>query len=224
MGPEPSPDLIQPVIGFRLWDIRDDVLWSAGWGNTPWASGRMEAICKGTPEEMERLVFFEPRSRSDMPRHEAPQPDCGCGLYARHALSEVMPRRPLFGEPAAVGAVALWGNLEVHRLGIRAQFARILALTPWVIERSWTARRKFRRMASSYGVPVVAREDLEAEGFKHGIKVPKEMLPPVSHPDMPAASSSGPHQILISPQLSAHLRQAWRYSWPPTSTEGPPGA
>jgi len=63
--------------------------------------------------------------------HEAPDPDCQCGLYARHpwtaegrSLYRTWPADP----ERVVGIVAAWGRIEVHREGFRAQHARPVAL------------------------------------------------------------------------------------------------
>ena len=59
--------------------------------------------------------------------HSGPAPDAGCvcGLYELFA-----PARSRGRERLAVvhGAVVLWGRIELHRLGMRAEYARIVAL------------------------------------------------------------------------------------------------
>ena len=59
-------------------------------------------------------------------REPAPAPQCACGIYAYFE-----PHRrewsPAYGWLVA-GAVILWGRIEVHRGGMRAEYARAAAL------------------------------------------------------------------------------------------------
>lgn len=79
-------------------------------------------------------------------RHVAPHQDCMCGLYAFHHLHP-----QLRGEPV-VGAIAAWGDMEVHRDGFRAQHASVIALA--------SNGRGARAAAARYGVPLVPRAAL----------------------------------------------------------------
>jgi hypothetical protein len=69
-----------------------------------------------------------------------------------------------------VGAVASWGRLEVHRTGIRAEHACIVAL----VHRPWFGpdRAAIHRIARRYGVEVVGLRDLEAAASRHGAPLP----------------------------------------------------
>ena len=58
-------------------------------------------------------------------RHAPPVADCMCGLYA---LTDPADRRLDFRADQAVGAIAAWGDLEVHRTGFRAEHACVTAL------------------------------------------------------------------------------------------------
>lgn len=141
-----------------------------------------------------RATFVLP---DNPPDHPAPQSDCGCGLYARHKVEEIL---GMGTYPSFLGAVALWGNMEVHRAGIRAQHARIVVLTP-----SWdTPVSMAERLSAGYGVPLVAEGRLEEEGFKHGIKVPEEMIP--------AEDPSNPI-ISWAPQAQANQTNFWAVSY-----------
>ena len=81
-------------------------------------------------------------------------------------------------ERTVVGAVASWGRVEVHRTGIRAERACIVAL----VHRSWSGpdRAAIHRIARRYGVEVVGLRDLEAEASRHGAP-----LPDVLHDQVP---------------------------------------
>ena len=51
--------------------------------------------------------------------HEAPDPDCTCGLHGTHGLEVLRKTRC----PAVLGRVALWGRVIEHEHGYRARFA-----------------------------------------------------------------------------------------------------
>jgi hypothetical protein len=80
-------------------------------------------------------------------RHTAPDPDCTCGIYAFHTMHPQLRAEPV------LGAIAAWGDMEIHRDGFRAQHATVLAL-------AGRATTKLRAAARRYGVPVVPRAAL----------------------------------------------------------------
>ncbi|HEX7248590.1 MAG TPA: hypothetical protein VF351_10880 [Actinomycetota bacterium] len=51
--------------------------------------------------------------------HEAPEPDCTCGLHGTHGIEVLRKTRC----PAVLGRVALWGRVIEHEHGYRARFA-----------------------------------------------------------------------------------------------------
>lgn len=93
------------LIGFRCWRMPFGApsLQSAT-SNHAWRRGVNEAICVGSD-------------------HAAPDPWCGCGLYAFHQPT------PLGAAPRELaGAIAAFGDIEVYEEGFRAQYARVIAL------------------------------------------------------------------------------------------------
>lgn len=135
-----APDVMEHVVGYRGWRLRwDGRLASAGAGRTIWVPGVNTASC-------------DPRSE-----HTAPAGDCTCGLYAFHDP-------PPAPSPGMVGAIRAHGDLESHHDGFRAQHAEVIAL----VQRGRRARRRERRAADVYGVPLVSLQELEHVAAEHG--------------------------------------------------------
>lgn len=213
-----APDYLDPVIGFRAWNVYEDALHPRYWAHQgqAWQVGINQAYCKA------RLGA----------EHAAPHPDCHCGLYAyftpgqpeqissslaakihqhyphctsveeKEALSRELGiidvrhlyqfalqlgyhtplpalmagRTPAELEPVnaastplltartghhagfpVYGAVAMWGRIEVHQTGMRAEFARVVALvTPHLTPERMSAQL----VADIYQVPLVADTQL----------------------------------------------------------------
>src|SRR3954452_9558978 len=142
-----APDYVEAVVGYRAWHVAGDGLLRP-WTFTalPWSPGVNSAVC----------------ARDD--RHAPPVGDCMCGLYA---LTDPADRRLDFRADQAVGAIAAWGDLEVHRTGFRAQEACIVALAlPARI--GVEGRDRLERAAARYGVPLVPATRLSTEALRHG--------------------------------------------------------
>src|SRR3954451_22975634 len=155
--PEDAPDFVEAVVGYRAWHIEDDGLLRP-WTFTalPWQPGANRAVCA-------REV-----------RHEPPVADCMCGLYA---LTDPADRRLDFRADQAVGAIAAWGDLEVHRTGFRAEQACVTALA--LPDRAgFEQRAALARAAERYGVPLVAADRLSDEALRHGAPLPDDLWTP----------------------------------------------
>jgi hypothetical protein len=106
----------EPLVGWRLWHIRDGRLrsWSQ---DADWPAGRrLEATCK-------RLVR---RSCADAPACEHT-----CGIYAartRAGALRLLDELPPLPAPVALGQVSLWGRVFENVGGWRAQYAYPYAL------------------------------------------------------------------------------------------------
>jgi hypothetical protein len=161
-----APDLIRAVIGFRQWRLHDGELWSLH-ADDRWGRGLQTARCLG-------------EAAHDGP---APQNGCTCGFYAWYAPS---PRTASAATSALVGgAVALWGQVELHAHGIRAQHAMIVALA---LPMSWGAkRRRLVAVADALEVPAVPARRLKAAALEHGDVIPRHMRPPDLTPNKRAA-------------------------------------
>ena len=154
-GLAPAPDLIRPLIGFRQWRLaRDGGLRSLVY-DEPWPSATMTARCRVAAHE------------------EAPVEDCTCGVYAWYRpcpLTSSCATRDL-----VAGAVVVWGAVELHATGMRAQCCRVVALAlPLSRGRK---RRRVCAAAERLGVPVVPHRALPWIANAHGGPVPDALKP-----------------------------------------------
>jgi hypothetical protein len=152
-----APDLVRPVIGYRLWRLADDGLWSP-YVEERWDRGVHAAVC-----------------RADRAHHAGPAPahDCSCGI---HAWYEPCPTLSWAATRHLVaGAVALWGAMELHPFGMRAEHGMIvaLALPPW----HGTKPRRIVEIAAGLEVEAVPTRRLEAVALEHGAPIPAGMAP-----------------------------------------------
>ena len=95
-----------------------------------------------------------------------------CGL---HALHDPADRRLALRQPT-VGAIAAWGELEVHAAGFRAEYARVIALAYGpgsLAERGGRLRQAARR----YDVGLVPIAELEPEALELASPLPATALP-----------------------------------------------
>ena len=133
-----APDFFEPLIGYRAWHLNklgELVPWSLS-GAGAWLPGVNTAVCHAAKS------------------HHPPAADCMCGLYA---LASARDRRLHGCDDQIVGAVAAWGDIELHRTGFRAEHAAVVALAEPVdcdYERAL-------RAAARYEVPLVPRNELE---------------------------------------------------------------
>jgi hypothetical protein len=157
-----APDLINPVVGFRQWRLVRGELRSMYTGDR-WEPGAMTARCHVEGGHAE----------------PAPRSDCTCGLYARYSPA---PRTASAGTPDLVaGAVALWGRLELHAHGMRAQHATLLALALPLVP--GPKRRRVRAVAEAMGVPAVPARRLRGIALRQGAPVPEPLRPPDLEPN-----------------------------------------
>jgi hypothetical protein len=161
-----APDLIHAVIGFRQWRLRGSELWSLRTDDR-WQRGVHTAHCLSEPAH-------------DGP---APQNGCTCGVYARYAPP---PRTASAGTSDLVaGAIAAWGQVELHAHGMRVEHAMVVALA---LPFSWGAKRHgLVAAARDLEVPAVPARRLIAAGREHGELVPRTMRPPDLTPNKRAA-------------------------------------
>ncbi len=154
-----APDLITAVIGFRQWRLRGMELWSFR-GTDHWAPGLQIATC-------------------DDAGHTAPANGCTCGI---HAWYEPPPRgASAWTSDLIAGAVAVWGQVELHAHGLRAQYATVVALElPFS---RGVKRGRLLAAAEQLGVSAVPARKLKRTALEHGEMIPRRMRPPDLEPN-----------------------------------------
>lgn len=143
------------ALGYRAWMLSDDQLLSLNARGIAWEPGENIARC------------FKDLHEGD---HKPPSPDCHCGFNAYNELSRVermifilksaasarltLPRRYV------IGAVAGYGDTQVHVTGWRAERARIIAISG--VCEAWRLTQSERDdLTARYGMPIATdSEDL----------------------------------------------------------------
>jgi hypothetical protein len=152
----PAPDLLGPVFGFRDWRVTDEGLCSPRTG-VVWTNRVHEAVCRPrTPEDFVR------------PPHPAPGRDCTCGVHAAYYASDEMSKVDHRG---VSGIVTVWGRVEAHAHGMRAEFARAEALGVYA---RWTRRQKraVADVAEALEVDLVDLADLADAAHAYATPLP----------------------------------------------------
>ena len=173
------PDLIEPVVGFRKWRIARGFLCSPF---VPFFWREPEILARCRPSKHTRVFG---RGWLETP-HEAPHPECECGVYAYHRPP---PEGPIPYLDRVTGIVTLWGRMEVHADGLRAQHARIEALA---VRPQWGSRQedRVRRIAEDLGVDLVDHRDLAVAAADYGGRLPRSLIPDAR--PAPAGEPRGP--------------------------------
>lgn len=176
-----APDFIEPAAGYRAWRLGQwaDLL-PFGVSAAPWARGVNEATCE------RHFLGWRPTTS-----HAAPAADCTCGFYALHDPADerldFYTRNGAIRNPVpAVGAIAAWGDMEVHRTGFRAQFACVTALAEHP-RMSRGERESLWHAAERYRVPLVPWGELRAAALREAAP-----LPPLDPEPLLRRQRSGP--------------------------------
>jgi hypothetical protein len=150
-----APDLIEPVVAFRAWRVIGDRLLSP-YIPCRWDGRVMHAMCYPANRA---LTFGRGWLREP---HRSPDAACKCGIYGYHRPGA----QQYFGEWEWVeGIVTVWGRIEAHETGLRAEHAQVEALTGRPA------------IAAALGVPVVERAELTAAAAGYGVPLPPTLLP-----------------------------------------------
>jgi hypothetical protein len=161
-----APDLVEPVVGFRAWRVIEGRLLSP-YIPCRWDGPLMHATCYPA----NRSLLFG-RGWLDEP-HASPHPACRCGIYAYHRPGT----QAYFGEWEWLeGIVTVWGRIEAHATGLRAEHARVEAIgLPGPTEPS--RRRSAHAVAERLGVELVGRDELAGAAARYGAPLPPSLLP-----------------------------------------------
>jgi hypothetical protein len=193
-----APDLVTAVIGFRQWSLHGCELWSlratVRWHRGIQTPDRDQEARDGPAPHWSlhgselwslRAADHWPRgvqtAHCDQAAHDRPAPanGCTCGIYAWYGPP---PRGASAATPDLVaGAVALWGQIELHAHGMRAQHARVVALAL-----PFSRGDKHRRVlaaADELEIPAVPARKLKAAALQHGELIPRWMRPPDTTPN-----------------------------------------
>jgi hypothetical protein len=177
-----APDLMAPVAGFRDWRVTQDGLCSPRTG-VPWVTRVMRAECR-------------PQSADDLVRrpHRAPGHDCGCGIHAYFEPSDEASKISYAG---VSGIVSLWGDVEIHAGGLRAEYARIEALG---VYGRWTERQKsaVQTIAAALDVDILDLYDLADAAASYASPVPPGLVPDGGRKGRSGRRSRGPARLIIA--------------------------
>jgi hypothetical protein len=152
-----APDLTEPVAAFRKWRVVDGRLRSL-YLPVFWTEAVQHAEC--------RALHDATRS------HMAPGSACSCGLYASHEPDLEFPAIDYRG---VSGVVTLWGDIEVHADGVRAEYAQVEALC---LYDRWTDRQTgaVQAVAEELGVELVELDELERAAERYGRRLDPGLL------------------------------------------------
>jgi len=153
----PAPDLIEAIIGYRQWRLAGRTLTSL-FNDTRWERAQLSARCHEGSHHPEVV----------------PDHACSCGIYAYY---DPCPRTASAATRDLVaGAVVMWGRVELHGTGLRAEHAQIVALElPMSLG---PKRRSVLEVADDLGVVAVAHRQLRTVAREHGAPVDRSLRPP----------------------------------------------
>lgn len=146
---------IEPIVGFRTWRLNEDRLALMGkMADIDWEFDRK--TCAKCVD-----IFYCP---SDLPSHDAPHPECSCGLYA-YASQDLMEERYVGAVHNAYvcGAVIAWGKVCEHEDGWKAQFAR-----PLCLKEEAGRENLVSKIAENYRIPIVPEDMLTQYALSFG--------------------------------------------------------
>jgi hypothetical protein len=160
-----ASDQTQPIVGYREWVLIGDEIVSP-LARMPWGAGPMRAECLPSCRGASGL-WRAPSAHSG----PAPDPSCVCGLYALFTPPGNRGRERL---AVVRGAVVLWGRIELHRLGMRAEFAQMVTLA---LPRSRKSADAVMRVAELLEVEAVRAKDLPAAARAYGQPLEPSLIP-----------------------------------------------
>lgn len=132
------------IEGYRAWSTIEDtsgklVLLLSSTGVSSVWSANAEGVC--------RAVCRINDTHHGRRCNPSPGPKCLCGIHAFKSLSLLIREFP-GAEPVVYGKVTLWGRVQEHEDGYRAEYARVESL--YVHERSRVSELDILRLADRY--------------------------------------------------------------------------
>ncbi|MFZ0735308.1 MAG: hypothetical protein WAM79_23530 [Candidatus Sulfotelmatobacter sp.] len=142
------PDLISPIVGYRVWTwgtLGLKSLCGERWHPSQSLAARCRASTVVGP------IVGRSEAADD---HDAPQANCTCGIYAVKTLHHF--RSAGYEQFGIYGEVYLWGTVVEHELGWRAQFAypKNLFLSPDTLPFTLTEIQVRLRLLVAYGIHI----------------------------------------------------------------------
>lgn len=166
------PDLIEPFVAWRVWDVTltgDGLALESLFHSAHWTPGHvLKATCRFGCDEVPADV--DSLKHAELNYWNIPVNSMPCGIYAGKSLEQAVTYLPsCFRDPAAVtmkraraviGKVALSGLVKEHEKGYRAEYAKPVAL--WVPVSfgfpvdTWEGdpERAARLLRDAYDIPV----------------------------------------------------------------------
>ena len=92
--------------------------------------------------------------------------DCSCGIYAYHHPEQMLQMLDLKNNICG-GSIVCWGRVIVHDTGVRAQYARLLALCLPASD-CCSSSELLQRVAAAYRVPVLRPSRMVAFATEFG--------------------------------------------------------
>jgi hypothetical protein len=152
-----APDLIDPLVGYRQWRL---------------VGGSLRSVCDETPWRRVQLSARCPSGEHDP--DAVPEHACTCGIYAYY---DPCPRTAsAVTRDLVAGAIVVWGRVELHATGMRAEHARIVGLE---LPLSYGAKRRaVMEVADRLAVAAVPHRVLKAAALEYGVPLEAPMRPP----------------------------------------------
>ncbi len=114
--------ILESVLGFRQWTWRNNKLHSMK--RSDWSKGNQRAVClHGVWDNLD----------NPEPEHEAPHPDCSCGIYAHYLPLESYHS----WSDKIYGVIEASGSILMGTKGFRAEKAKIVALAGLGSHNEW---------------------------------------------------------------------------------------
>jgi hypothetical protein len=167
-----APDLIEPLVAFKRWRAVGGRLRSP-YLPIFWDERTIHARCVASDHAFDHASDHSSEPHAHPAPHRAPHPDCSCGIYA---YLEPDREFPMVDYRGVTGIVTLWGNVEVHADGMRAEHARVEALALYP---HWCERQKNAvwRIAEQLGVDLIDLDRIDNCAERYGGRLPAALLP-----------------------------------------------